>query len=125
MSSLWSSGKHVSSANSIIPDLIFEELKQQSNQFILLADDNDIDIIASFKDKSEHDMNLHYKTELESAIIKYHTTKGNTHTEGINYFIHQVKNAIIDSLYNTIDNKLILLLQIDTIDELFTENPEI
>lgn len=125
MSSIWSSSKHVSSANSIIPDLILEELKQRTNEFILLNNDDDINIITTFEEKTTKDIDFFYKESLENAILSYYSNnKGNTHSEGINFFIHQIKKPIIESLYNTIDNKLVVLIQIESIDEIFEQNKD-
>lgn len=126
MSLFWSNNKHISSANSIIPDLILEELKQQANNFILLSDDNSIDSILTFKDKTKEDVDSEYKQHLESAILKYYTeNNGNIHSDGINYFIQQLKNPIIHSLYHTIDNKLVIQIKIDNIDEMFEQNTDV
>ncbi|KAL6931299.1 uncharacterized protein HGUI_03501 [Hanseniaspora guilliermondii] len=126
MSLFWSSNKHISSANSIIPDLILEELKQQTNNFVLLSDDNNIDSIVTFKDKTKEEVDLIYKQYLERSILKYYTeNNGNIHSDGINYFIQQIKNPIINSLYHTIDSKLVTQIKISNIDEIFEQNIDV
>ncbi|XBW36220.1 hypothetical protein QEN19_001801 [Hanseniaspora menglaensis] len=118
------------SSNSIIPSLIYDELTQNFDNLIVLDDDNilarEINSFYSSAQKEDipyeklnddFDDNICKKILIEKILDYY--SQGSPHTEGINFFIKSIKSFLVNRLYVTLDNKLITLVQINNIDELF------